>query len=58
MYDVFGGADLRALAEFISTETDESAVVASNQFCCSGDAWVNPELSEFSALYLPGGTLN
>jgi len=58
MYGVFGGADLRALAQFVSTETDESAVLASNQFCCSGDAWVNPELPEFSALYLPSGALN
>jgi len=58
MYGVFGGADLRALADFVSAETDESAVLASNQFCCFGDTWVNPELPEFESLFLPNGALN
>lgn len=35
----FGKSDLAELAEFVRANTSETAVLASNQFCCFGEGW-------------------
>lgn len=53
MYGVFGRSDLQALSKFIDSYTDERAVLASNQFCCFGEAWAESGSPEFESLFLP-----
>ena len=58
MYGVFGRADLVEMSKFIRDNTSEDAVLASNQFCCSGAEWVRPGSAMFADLYTPEGGIN